>query len=113
MQLPRRRLLPWWLALLAFIPLQIWLFLKLRDAWGLWPTVGTFAAVGLLAARASRPRGLLAWLLPGRAERRHRARPLWLGVLALAAAVAWLLPFGPQPWLPLLPAAFGAKALLA
>lgn len=104
--------MPGWLVLLVFLPLDIWLFLRLRDAWGLWRAAGAFLVLGLLAARAARPRGLLAWLMPGRAERKHSERPVWLAALALAAVVAWFLPFGPQPWLPLVAATLGAKALI-
>lgn len=113
MALPRRALAPWWLVLLVFLPLEVWLFLKMRDVWGLVKTILAFLVLGFLAARASRPRGILAWLFPTRAERKAAARPVWLALLLLAAAFLWWSPFGPQPWLPAAACAFGAKALVS
>lgn len=111
--LPKRRLLPWWLVFLVFLPLQIWLFLKLRDAWGIWRTVLAILVVGFVAANAARPRGLLAWIFPNRAARQNAARPVWVLVLAALAAASWFLPWGPQPWLAAFIGASGAKAVVS
>lgn len=92
--------LPGWLVFVVFAPLQVWLFLRLRAAWGLWPTVGAFLVIGLLAARASRAPWVQRLLFPGAAERRERRRPVYSGILLVAAAASWLLAWGPQPWLP-------------
>lgn len=92
--------LPAWLVFIVFVPLQIWLFLKLRETWGFWPTVGAFTVVGFLAARAARAPWFQRLFFPHRAERRERNRPLYSGILLVLAAVSWFLPFGPQPWLP-------------
>lgn len=91
---------PGWLVFLLFVPLQIWLFLELKDAWGWWPTIGAFLVLGLLATRAARAPWLKSMLFPGWAAQRERRRPFWSGVLLVLAAVSWLLPWGPQPWLP-------------
>jgi len=92
--------LPAWLVFIVFVPLQIWLFLRLRDAWGFWPTVGAFTVIGLLAARAARAPWLQRVLFPHRAQTRERRRPVYSGILLLLAAVSFFLPWGPQPWLP-------------
>lgn len=111
--LPRERVLPWWIALLVFVPLEIWLFLEMRAAWGVWRTLGVVLVLALLAARAARPKGILAWIFPRWRERRHAARPVWLLALVAAAAASWFLPWGPQPWLPAFAAVLGAKAVVA
>lgn len=113
MGLPRRPLAAWWLVLLVFLPLEAWLFLKMRHVWGLWETILAFIVLGLLAARASRPRGVLAWLLPVRAERKAAARPVWLALLVLVTAFLWSSPFGPHPWLPALACALSVKAIVS
>lgn len=109
---PPRRLLPGWLVFVLFLPLQVWLFLKMRDAWGVWRTLLTVLVVAFVAANAARPRGLLAWLFPDRAARQNAARPLWVLVLAGLAVAVWFLPWGPQPWLAAFIGASGAKAVV-
>lgn len=92
--------LPAWLVFIVFVPIQIWLFLKLRAAWGLWPTIGSFLVIGFLAARAARAPWFQRVFFPNWAESRERRRPVYSGVLLVLAALSLLLPWGPQPWLP-------------
>lgn len=102
--------LPAWLVFIVFVPLQVWLFLKMRDAWGFWPTVGAFMLIGILAARAARAPWFQRLFFPQWAKTRERRRPVYSGILLLLAAVSFLLPWGPQPWLP---AAVGVSLLKA
>lgn len=92
--------LPGWLVFVVFVPLQIWFFLKLRSAWGLWPTIGSFLVLGILATRAARAPWLQRLIFPQHAERRERRRPVYSGILLVLAAASFFVPFGPQPWLP-------------
>lgn len=106
----RRFRLPGWLVFVIFVPLQIWLFLKLFDHWRWW-TVLFMMALGFLGNRAARAAWLTQLLFPGRAFRHERRRHVFQGILFLAAALAWFLPqwtgappaveAWPQPWLPL------------
>lgn len=102
--------LPGWFVFIVFVPIQIWIFFRMKDAWGLWRTVGTFLLVGLLAARATRPMGLRAMLFPWWAERWEGRRHVYQGILLFAAAVTWFAPWGPQPWLPAIIAVSAVKA---
>ena len=92
--------LPGWLVFVVFVPLQVWLFLELKSAWGWWPTIGAFLVIGLVAARAARAPWFQRLFFPYHAARRETRRPLYSGILLVLAAVSWFLPFGPQPWLP-------------
>lgn len=102
--------LPGWLVFLVFVPLQIWLFYHLFQAWHWW-TVPFFMLLGFLGNRAARAAWLTQLVFPGAAYRHEVRRHVFQGVLFLLAAVAWLLPqqaglfpaseSWPQPWLPL------------
>lgn len=105
--------LPGWLVFLIFVPLQIYLIVKLYDAWGFWKTLGTVFLIGLVATRAGRARGLRALLFPGWAERWEQRRHVFQGLLFLGAAVTFYFALGPQPWIPLLVAASAIKAAVA
>lgn len=92
--------LPGWLVFVVFVPIQVWLFFKLKAAWGLWPTLGAFLVLAFLATRAARAPWIQRALFPWMAERREQRRPIYSGILLVVAAASWLLPWGPQPWLP-------------
>lgn len=104
------RPLPGWLVFIVFVPLQIWIFLKLFEQWRWW-TLLLFVVLGFLGNRASRAPWLTALIFPGLAARHERRRHVFQGILFLAAALTWLLPASavaptyaaswPQPWLPL------------
>jgi hypothetical protein len=107
--------LPGWLVFIVFVPLQIWLFLHLKDAWGWWWTIASFMALGLMGARAARAPWLTSMLFPSHAMRHEMRRHVFQGILFLLAALTWLAPQAvaagvapsawaahvPQPWLPL------------
>lgn len=102
--------LPGWLVFLVFVPLQIWIFYHLFQAWQWW-TIPFLILLGLLGNRAARAAWLTQLLFPGRAYRHEVRRHVFQGILFLAAAITWLLPrqgdflpaaqAWPQPWLPL------------
>lgn len=110
--------LPGLLVFIIFVPLQIWLFLELKDFWGYWWTLLMFLVVGILGNRAARAPWLTAMLFPHRAIRHETRRHVFQGILFLAAGLTFLLPKyntgwlpatqaawvngWPQPWLPLL-----------
>lgn len=93
--------LPGWLVFLVFVPLQIFLFVKLVGAWGFWWSLVSVFLVGILATRAARAPLFRSMLFPAWADRWESRRHLFQGILLLAAAVAYLAAWGPQPWLPL------------
>lgn len=101
---------PAWVLLFVFLPLQIFLFVKILGEWGFWRSAGAMLLLGLVATRAARARGLRAILFPQYAERWEQRRHIFQGILFVGAVVLWVAKFGPQPWLPL---AVGLSAIKA
>lgn len=102
--------LPGWLVFVIFVPLQIWIFLMMKDIWGWGWTFLTFLIIGLVATRAGRAGFLREAFFPRRAERWERNRFVFQGILLLGAVVTFALPWGPQPWLPAAAAASLVKS---
>lgn len=92
--------LPAWLAFIIFVPLQIWLFLMMKEAWGWGWTILTFLVLGVLATRAARAGWLRETFFPRGAHVWEKRRHIFQGALLLTAAITWLAAWGPQPWLP-------------
>lgn len=91
---------PAWLAFVIFVPLQIWIFLEMKAAWGWGWTILAFVVIGIVAARAARAGFLRETFFPRWAARWEKRRHIYQGALLLAAAVTFLAAWGPQPWLP-------------
>lgn len=109
------RRLPGWLVFVIFVPLQIWLFLKLFEHWRYW-TILFMMVLGFVGNRAARAPWISELLFPRHAQRHERRRHVFQGILFLAAALTFFLPQAvgvlparvdawsaawPQPWLPL------------
>ena len=92
--------LPFWLALLIFVPLQIYLAIKLYAAYGFWVALAVLIVVGVLAARAARAPWFRAMLFPHWAMRWESRRHLYQGILFLGAALAWFLVATAVPGVP-------------
>lgn len=90
--------LPGWLAFLLFVPLQIFLAIKLFGAYGFWATLGLLLVLGILATRAGRAQVLRALFFPHAAIRHENRRHVYQGILFLLAAIAFVLVTAPQPW---------------
>ena len=104
--------LPGWLVFVIFVPLQIWLFLQLREAWGIWWTILLFLGLGILGARAARASWFKEVFFPRWADRWERRRHIFQGALLIVAGATWMLAWGPQPWVPAASLATLAKAAL-
>lgn len=90
--------LPGWLAFLIFVPLQIFLAIKLYGSYGFWATFGILIFIGILATRAARAQVLRALFFPHAAVRHENRRHIFQGILFLLAAVSYLLVATPQTW---------------
>lgn len=93
--------LPFWLAMLIFVPLQVYLAIKLYAAYGLWTALAVLVVIGILSARAARAPWFRAMLFPHWALQWERRRHLFQGILFLGAALAWLLVASEVPRVPL------------
>ncbi|MFA5860325.1 MAG: hypothetical protein WDA16_01385 [Candidatus Thermoplasmatota archaeon] len=90
--------LPGWLAFLIFVPLQIFLAIKLYQAYGFWWLLAILLVLGVLGTRASRAHWLRAAFWPGWAAQWEARRHIYQGILFLIAAIAFVLVVSPQPW---------------
>lgn len=87
--------LPAWLVFVIFVPLQIYLFLQVKEGWGFWWTLLYFMVIGFLGNRASKAPFFQQLFFPWAAERWESRRHLHQGVLFLVAALLFVLTVEP------------------
>lgn len=92
--------IPGWLAFVLFVPLQVFLAVRLFLAYGFWIALLILVILAFLASRAASVHWFRALLFPNWALRREQRRHVYQGILFLAAAFSLLLAASPQRWMP-------------